>query len=165
VHSFRLSDGDEHNLISLMNRFNINFSREHSAAFRLFLKRLYKFISDLDAEEQGEGEIHSAAQGPSVAERIERDAQVESEENISEEQSKIMKDRGRVGGLIFSWALQEIREDPKIQLSPVTFGWKQREIRRRLKVPDTNMDTDPDELIKRYNKWQEEPKLTWTKDD
>lgn len=157
VHSFRLSDGDEKKLTNLMNKFAIDFSKEHSAAFRLFVKRLYTFISDLDAEGEGKGEMHSATQGPSVsqrmAERIERAAQVESDEDLSEEQLKISKDRGRVGRLIFSWAFKEIKGDPKIQLSPVTLMWKQREIRRRFKVSATNLDTDPDDLIKRHDEW------------
>lgn len=147
VHSFRLSDSDEQNLTALMKQFNIDFSRDQSAGFRLFLKRLSQFFSDLDSER--EGNTPSAAHSHSVAERIEKAAQVPTDEELTEEQSAIMIERGKVGRLISHLAIKELKEEKK-RLHPWNYQEKELELRKRLGVPLTNLGVTAAEIKRKY---------------
>jgi len=136
-----------------MGRFDINFSREHSKAFRLFIKRLYKFLSQLDAEALAKAEAnpgspaaHSLPIFPGSQGIEARDEQKESEERAA-----ITKERGRVGRLLFNLTVNELREEGK-PLSPWNMAEKENQLRRKLKVPETNLDITTKEIQERYKK-------------
>jgi len=155
VHSFRLSDEGEGYLSALMRRFNINFSREQSPAFRLLLQRLSHFFREIDSiddssqsQGDGEGEIHSAAQ-----ELIIRVGDYEMEKEAIPD---YMTDevRGKLGIRLRNLTVWELKNQG-IPCFPQNMVSQEMEIRKRYGIPLTNIVEDAEERKRFLNESKE----------
>lgn len=100
IHSFRLSDGDKRTLLALMQRFEIDFSKEHSSAFRLFLNRLSRFLKQLDADAKAKtipepSAAHWQPRSPWILESDEEEDEDEEEDSEWDKQMKILEENYR----------------------------------------------------------------------
>ena len=103
VHCFRLSDEDERRYQSILRRFRLDLRSQQSSTFRLLLKKLAHFFSEMDFQEpthSGNGQIRSAAHWqPGSRELQELDEDEESE--WSKQMKIVQRNYWRVRRLTF----------------------------------------------------------------
>ena len=149
VHSFRVSDQGERELMALMRRFQI-FGGEQGPAFRLLLERVSQFFRELDIPcrdvpvDPGEMEQESAH---SVLGRV---LDFRTREEIEVLQDAELKMRGKVGHLLFGLTIRELNKRG-IPTYPQNMKDMDSILRKKLQVPETNCDVTAEEVLKRYH--------------
>ena len=152
VHSFRLSDQGERELMALMSRFQI-YGGEQGPAFRLLLEHLAKFFREMDISHKSrevpplEAEEEMRESSRDV---LDRSLSFKTREEMEADQVAETRMRGKVGQLLFGLTIRELnkRGIPQYPQNLDSVSW---ELRKKLKVPETNCGVSVEEVWERYH--------------